>query len=203
MVLLAAFLTLLWQHYETGRARLWLLPLLMMAWVNLHPGYVVGLAVLAGYVLLEGLEMLWPERRAAAQEHLACFWPWLIATLIATLVNPWGWKVNSWALAFMSPIYTQSQWISEWAAPTLTWRSVIDGLSLTSPNTFVLLLLVVAIAIPVALLQRRLGAAGLLAGAAYFGMRHLRLEALFSVMVVVIAGAVLSPALRWVGTQGG
>ena len=103
MVLLAAFLTLLWQHYETGRARLWLLPLLMVAWVNLHPGYVVGLAILAGYVMLEGLEMLWPERRAAAQEHLARFWPWLIATLVATLVNPWGWKVYSWALGFMSP----------------------------------------------------------------------------------------------------
>ena len=102
----------------------------------------------------------------------------------------------------MSPMSSsQSQWISEWAAPSLTWRSIIGGLSFTSPNSFVLLLLVVAIAIPVALLQRRLGAAALLAGAAYFGIRHIRLEALFSVMVVVIAGAVLSPALRWISIK--
>jgi tetratricopeptide (TPR) repeat protein len=96
-----------------------------------------------------------------------------------------------------------SQWISEWAAPKLTWNSVIGGLSLTSPNYFVLLLFVVAIAIPVALLQRRLGAAALLAGATYFGVSHLRLQALFSVMVVIIAGSVLSSALRWAQTRAG
>jgi hypothetical protein len=201
MLLLAAFLTLLWQHYETGRARLWLLPLLMVAWVNLHPGYVVGLAMLAGYVVLEALDMLWPKRRAAAQEHLARAWPWLLATLAATLVNPWGWKIHSWALDFLAPVASQSQWIAEWAAPTLNWRTVVGGLSFTSPNYFVLLLLVVVIAIPAALLQRRLGAAVLLAGATYFGIRHLRLQALFSVMVVVIAGAVLTPALRWLGSK--
>src|ERR1019366_9182957 len=36
VVLFAAFLSLLWENYQTGRARLWLLPLLMLAWVNLH-----------------------------------------------------------------------------------------------------------------------------------------------------------------------
>ncbi len=81
--------------------------------------------------------MLWAQRRAAAQEHLARFWPWLIATLVATLVNPWGWKVYSWALGFMSPMSSsQSQSISEWAAPSLTWRSIIGGLSFTHPELF-------------------------------------------------------------------
>ncbi len=37
VVLFAAFFSLLWENYRTGRARLWLLPLLMLAWrVNLH-----------------------------------------------------------------------------------------------------------------------------------------------------------------------
>src|SRR5438270_2294476 len=38
VVLFAAFLRLLWQHHQTGHARLWLLPMLMAAWVNLHLG---------------------------------------------------------------------------------------------------------------------------------------------------------------------
>src|SRR3989442_142721 len=37
-VLFAAFLSLIWENFQTGRARLWLLPVLMVAWVNLHLG---------------------------------------------------------------------------------------------------------------------------------------------------------------------
>ncbi len=201
MVLLAAFLSLLWQYYETGRARLWLLPLLMVFWVNLHPGFVVGVAVIAGYLLMEALDLLWSDRRQAALDRLAGSWPWLAAALVATLANPWGWKIYSWAIGFSAPLTLKSQWIGEWSAPQLTSRSVLHGLSLTGPDSLVVLLLVVAMTIPVALLQRRLGAAALLAGAAFFGLRHIRLEALFSVMVVVIAGAVLSSTLRPQGTK--
>ena len=59
VVSLAAFLTILWEHYETGRARLWLLPLMMVAWVNLHLGLTAGLGLLVGYVFLECTEMIW------------------------------------------------------------------------------------------------------------------------------------------------
>ena len=48
VVLFAAFLSLLWENYQTGRARLWLLPLLMVAWVNLHFGFAAGLALILG-----------------------------------------------------------------------------------------------------------------------------------------------------------
>src|ERR1039458_1815626 len=42
LVLFAAFLSLLWEQHETGSARLWLLPMLMVAWVNLHLGFSSG-----------------------------------------------------------------------------------------------------------------------------------------------------------------
>jgi len=93
VVLFAAVLALLWQQHETGRARLWLLPLLMVAWVNLHLGFMAGLALLAGYVLAEVLELFWPERRKLALERLRRSWPWLAATCAVTLVNPWGWGI--------------------------------------------------------------------------------------------------------------
>src|SRR5581483_10277461 len=58
VVLFAAFLSLLWENYQTGSARLWLLPLLMLAWVNLHLGFVAGLALMVAYVGIELLEMI-------------------------------------------------------------------------------------------------------------------------------------------------
>ncbi len=88
MVLFAAFLTLLWEYYETGRSRLWLLPLMMVAWVNLHLGLTAGLGLLIGYVLLECIEMVWREHRQRAIGNLRRAWPWFLATIAATLVNP-------------------------------------------------------------------------------------------------------------------
>src|SRR5271165_1832561 len=147
VVLFAAFLSLLWQHYETGRGRLWLLPLLMMAWVNLHLGLTAGVGVIAGYILLECMELAWPDRRGSAIDHLRRAWPWFLATLAAMLVNPWGWRVFATSLHLMSPMTAQSQQIIEWAPTKLSWTIFVSGLSLRSPNPFVVLLIVVAITI--------------------------------------------------------
>jgi len=196
VVLFAAFLTLLWEQYETGRARLWLLPLMMMAWVNLHLGLTAGLGLIAGYVLLECLAMVWPNHRRSAIDHLRRSWPWFLATLGALLVNPWGWRVFSTSLHLMSPMTARSQKILEWAPTRLNWMIFISGLSLRSPNTFVVLLLVVAIAVPVALIRRQLGAAVWLCGAAFVAIRSQRLQVLFTIVVVIVAGSVLTSALR-------
>jgi hypothetical protein len=58
VILFAAYLSILWQNYQSGRARLWLLPLLMIAWVNLHLGFIAGLALIVGFIGLELLEIL-------------------------------------------------------------------------------------------------------------------------------------------------
>jgi len=195
VVLFAAFLSLLWQQYETGRARLWLLPLMMMAWVNLHLGLTAGLGLIAGYILLECLEMIWPNRRRAAIDHLRRAWPWFLATFCAILINPWGWRMFSTSLHLMTPMTARSQRILEWAPTKLNWTIFVSGLSLRSPNTFVVLLLVVAIAVPVALIRRQLGAAVWLCGAAFVGIRSQRLQVLFSIVVVIVAGSVLTSAL--------
>ena len=195
-VLFAAFLSLLWQHHETGHARLWLLPPLMAAWVNLHLGMAAGLGLLVGYVLLELLEMFWPERRSKAINHLRRAWPWLIATFAATVMNPWGWNIYSTVISIMQPVGARAPQIAEYAPVRLNWTT-ISSVVPSNPDSYVitLLLAVAAISVPVALLRRQLGAALLIGGAAFFGVRHLRFVALFSAVVVVVAGAVLTPAL--------
>jgi hypothetical protein len=197
VVLFAAFLTLLWQQHEEGRTPLWLLPLLMIAWVNLHLGFIAGLALLGGYVLVEALELLWPERRRAAIDRLRRFWPWLLATVAATLVNPWGWGLFGALLRQESVTALHSQAILEWYAfPDLSWGSLAATLSLRHPDTVILLLPIAGFSALVALLRRQAGAALLLVGAALLGVRHIRFQALFGLVVVVIAGSVLTAALE-------
>ncbi len=208
VLLFAAFLSLIWQYHETGRARLWLLPVLMIAWVNLHLGLAAGLALLGGYVLVECLEMLHPAQRKAALQRLRRAWPWLAATAAATVVNPWGFRVYQTMFGFMAPMATPGQAISsisiaEWAPVKLSWTGAIAGLSLRGPDFFLLLLIAAALAVPVALWRRQFGEAVFLIGAAYLGTRHVRLEGLFAVVVVVIAGAVFTSAWQAWGQRIG
>jgi tetratricopeptide (TPR) repeat protein len=195
VILFAAFLSLLWQQHQTGRARLWLLPLLMAAWVNLHLGFIAGLALIAGYVLVEFLEFLWPERGAVAAQRLKGAAPWLIACIAATLLNPWGYRIFAALLSQQAAMATQLQWIPEWGAARLNWAVLTASLSLREPGgSFFVMLAIAAAVVPVALLARRLGAAVLVGGGMALAMRHIRFEALFACIVVVVAGSVLGGA---------
>ncbi len=197
VVLFAAVLSLIWQQHESGTAKLWLLPLLMIAWVNLHPGFVAGLGLLGGYVGIELLEMLWPERRNAARCRLKRAGPWLLATLPATLVNPWGWKVFGVIARQEAAMGAHSQLILEWAPIPLTWERLKLGLSPRTLDEFYVLLLIIAVlAIPIALLRRQLGATIFLAAATCFPLRHMRFTAMFAVVAVIVAGGVLTPLLN-------
>ena len=59
VVLFAAYLSLLWENYQTGRAPLWWLPLLMVVWVNVHVSFFSGLGLLVGFAGLQALEQPW------------------------------------------------------------------------------------------------------------------------------------------------
>ena len=195
VVLFAAFLVLLWQHHRNGRARLWLLPVLMAAWVNLHLGFIAGLALMAAYVAIEALDMVWRERREAAAERLLSCWPWLIVTCVVTLVNPWGWGIFAAVLRQTRAMDTLTLWTSEWSSAALSWPAMSLGFSLRNPTgAFYLMLLIAVVAVAVALLRREFGAAALVSGAAVIAIRHIRFEAFFGIVAVVVAGDVLASA---------
>jgi hypothetical protein len=142
VVLFAAYLALLWGYHRTGRARLWLLPLLMAAWVNLHLGFAAGLALIIGYLLAEALEMVRPARREAAVARVRQCWPWLVASLGATLVNPWGWEIYGAVLRQEAAMAAQLQSIPEWGSVPLNWAAISTSLSVRDPGgSFYLMLL--------------------------------------------------------------
>ena len=90
----------------------------------------------------------------------------------------------------------QLQSIPEWGSAQLNWTLIARSLSLRNPGgAFHLMLLIAAATAALALLRRQLGAAGLLSGAAVLAFRHIRFEALFASLVVVVAGSVLTSAL--------
>lgn len=197
VVLFAAFLRIIWQHYETARAPLWLLPLLMLLWVNLHLGFVAGLALLGGYASVEILNaIVRPAIRPAALARLRRFLPWLLATLLATLLNPWGWKIYQAIVRQESAMALHSRAIMEWSSVKLSWTSFLRQLDPRDPKgSLDWMLLVAAVAVLLALWRRRFGAAVLLGGSALLVLRHIRFEALFAVIAVIVGGAVISHEL--------
>ncbi len=203
VVLFAAYLSILWQNYQTGRASLWLLPVLMIAWVNLHLGFIAGLALIFGFVGVELLEMLSPPpRRSEALQRLRHSVPWFVATAVATLVNPWGWGLYRAFIRQEPGMAQYSKLIAEWASGSWNWSGAIPSFSQTPVQyTLTLLMPIVIVAAVAALLQRRLGAAILLLGAMYESMRYIRMEALTACIVVVVAGSVLAtmaPLRAWI-----
>ena len=190
-VFFPAFLTLLWRYHRSGNARLWLLPVLMVLWVNLHPGFVAGIALCLAYVLLELLSFPIDARsEKSVRLRKAC--PWLAATVAATLINPWGPFVYSavWMQQRAQALHTA--WVVEWQSVRVSWANLIQALQWRDPqSSFWWLALVAVVAIGIALWRRQWGAVLLLAAAVYLGIQHMRLQALFACIVVVVGGGIV------------
>jgi hypothetical protein len=110
---------------------------------------------------------------------------------------------------------TLTLWTSEWSSAALSWTVMSLGFSLRNPTgAFYLMLLIAMVAVAVALLRREFGAAALVSGAAAIAIRHIRFEAFFGIVAVVVAGDVLASAFaefshrreqsaRWTGCATG
>ncbi len=203
VVLFAAFLSLLWENHQTGRARLWILPLLMVVWVNLHFGFSSGLGLMAAYVLTELLETIFgAERRRAAIERLRRASGWLACTAVVTLINPWGWGLYRALMRQQRANTAQQYWISEWTSLSLHWSAVSSVFALRGTKGAIYLMLAIGlVAGVVALLRTQLGAAMLLLGSMYPAVHYVRMAAVFTCIVVVVGGPVLSSALEGLGAH--
>ena len=71
----------------------------LLLWVNLHPGLRSGRGIAGRVLAIEALDACFPERRPAAFAPLKRAWPWLVAMVLASLVNPWGAKIYAMAAA--------------------------------------------------------------------------------------------------------
>lgn len=192
MLFFAVILAELWRFHREQPARLWLIPVVMFLWVNLHPGFISGLSLLAAYVLIEALELPFSVLRPAALRRLTRSWPWLTAGAAATLLNPWGIAAFRQAhqLTKIDPTLPP---VGESTSVLLSWHLVAQAFQLRDPDSsFSWLLAIAAVGLLLALRRRQLGSALLLGVSMVGAIQRLRYQGLFSIVVTVIAGTLLA-----------
>jgi len=210
-ILFAAMLVLLWRHHEGERVRLWLLPVLMPVWVNLHLGFVAGLALMAGYLGMEAFASLFVEQRAGAFLRAKQALPWIAASAVTTILNPWGIGIYKSLALQNAAAQASNDFIGEWSGMhfnALALRQCLSPGDAASGDWWIFAMGVLALAM--CRFQKRIGAAILLAGGMVEAIRHVRFQAIFAILVVVIGGTLLvelSGSLKWkpnwTGAAGG
>jgi len=191
-LLFAAVLVLLVRHYEGHPVRLWLLPILMLLWVNLHHGFVAGLALMGAYGFSEVCDMLIAGRRATSLARFRKAVPWLFASAAATLANPWGFGIYQ-ALSRQNKV-TQplSNFIGEWSSVHFNALALRQALSPRDPASADWWILAISVmAVFVCVWKMRPGPAILLIALLYESIEHIRFQAVFAVLVVVLGGSLL------------
>jgi tetratricopeptide (TPR) repeat protein len=120
--------------------------------------------------------------------------PWFAATAFATLVNPWGWNLYRALVLQQHVMELHSRSINEWAPLRWNWIKPLSSFSPRNTSDVLhLLALALVIAVVAGFLQRRPGAALLMLAAGYEATKHVRMIALASCVIVVIAGSMLTP----------
>jgi tetratricopeptide (TPR) repeat protein len=201
VVFFAAFLSILWVYYQTGRGALWLLPVIMLVWVNFHFGFAAGLGLIAAYVGTELLEAISKgERGLAAVQRLHRAWRWLVATGLVTFVNAWGLGIYRTVLGRANT--EQQRLIGEWQGVRLNWPTARAAFSIGGNRSALFLLLAVAVvAAGIALLQRQWSAAIILLASSYAPFQHFRMGSIYACVVVIVAGPILTSAMLRFGSR--
>jgi hypothetical protein len=118
-------LTYLWvKRYCEGRSRaLYLLPAVMLLWVNLHAGFVLGYAILGMALLVEAGRYLLRRPGAMPFPRLRTMAAVLAASIAVAIVNPNGWDI------YLYPFQTggspeQQRLIVEWFSPNFQMSQI-------------------------------------------------------------------------------
>lgn len=100
--------------YRGGHRRaIWLLPPLTILWVNLHGAWIMGLGLLALFIVGEWLNARTRGERATLRPALGT----LGASLLAALVNPTGPELLLYPLGFIGGESATMRYIQEWQPP--------------------------------------------------------------------------------------
>ena len=165
----------------------WFFPASMVLWVNLHGGWVFGIALLGIYTLAAFAESVRCKDALAAirarHRARAMAWTWL-ASAIATLVNPFGWRLHAHIYRYLGDRYLMNG-IDEFRSPDFHgWAQ----------RCFAAILLLVLISFasrtssPSKLRLSRLLVVLLCAYAGFYSSRNLPVS---SMLLALIAGPVL------------
>jgi hypothetical protein len=166
--------------------RLFWLPALMLAWVNLHGGFLLGFALLGAYLVGGGIQYFTcPEERQGIGDWLKRLGLVSVLSLLASFANPYGYKLHLHIYRYLSDRFLMNH-VSEFLSPDF------HGVA---QQCFAVLLLVTLAALASA--RRRLGPARLLVIllAAYSGLYASRNLPVSSMLLVLIVAPLLSESI--------
>ncbi len=183
-----------WERCERGslpRWMPWFFPASMLLWVNLHGGWLFGIALLGIYTFAAFVKRVRARKndafaaiRAAHQARaMAVAW---VASAVATLVNPFGWRLHAHIYRYLSDRYLMNR-IDEFRSPDFHgWAE----------RSFAVILLLVLIAFAgnrLSVERRKLRLSHLLVVllavyAAFYSSRNLPVS---SMLLVLVAGPLL------------
>jgi hypothetical protein len=103
-------------QYSSWRMRLlWLAPVIFFFWANSHGGFVAGWCIFVAYLGSRGFEA-WQYRGRAASGLLRRFVMMVVASGLATLINPYGPQLHFWLIESLGAPRPE---ILEWHAPNM------------------------------------------------------------------------------------
>ncbi len=175
---------------RSGRNRwLWLLPLLMVVWVNLHGGFVIGFVFL-GIFWLSACWTWWRAKEGTIEEAFAKLaagkraWEvlWVgVACAAASLINPYGWNLHGHVIAYLSNRFLMNH-IQEFQSPDFhAWPQ----------RLFLVLLLITVVALAVRARRLRMSELLVVLFSVYGGLYAARNIPISSLLLVMIVGPLL------------
>ncbi len=167
-LLFTVYILVLHLFFNSNKNRLWVIPPLMAVWVNLHGGFLMGIAILGSVVGWQSLEAIVYRKHGRQLKQL---WITLFTTVLASFLNPYGYKLH----LFLYHSLKVERAISEWDPVTL-----LDGSFPAFKSLAVLFILTVFILRKKSLQWETAGLALLL----YAALRHQRHIPFFAIMVI-------------------
>jgi hypothetical protein len=99
------------------KRRLLILPLLMLLWVNLHGGFLLGFALLGAYLIGGAIQYFTDrEQREEIRSWLNRLGLVSLLSLLATLINPYGYKLHLHIYWYLSDRFLMDN-VSEFRSP--------------------------------------------------------------------------------------
>ena len=165
--------------------RLWWLPALMLLWVNVHGGFVLGFALLGLYLLSSTIRYfrcrLEDMHRNIAQplRRLALL---TVASLLVSLINPYGYKLHVHVYRYLSSRWLMNH-IDEFLSPNF------HGVA---QQCFVVILLITIVTVALAGNKPPLSQVFVLLFAAYSGLYASRSLPVSSLLLTMIVAPLLT-----------
>jgi hypothetical protein len=181
--------------------RLWMLPPLMLVWLNVHGGFLVGFVLLAIYwcsAALHWSRLSFEEARSVEvpfDEVLGKIWvgrrvsalTWIgVLSMAATFANPYGWRLHVHIYRYLSNRFLMDH-IDEFQSPNFHY---------VAQKCFAGLLLLTLVALAAKAREVKVSDLLIVAFAAYSGLYASRNIPVSSLLLILIIGPWLSDAVR-------